>query len=136
MKIKQYAAALAIGVAATTTMSVATIATTTTSASAAFDGCDLGVKLDELKAWDSEGRYNIIVWKDSAYGSADLKGVVEQGTTKEKTCEFISNQDDYHWAIFEEGTFTRTGDGGYRNWAFHGVFERPDDTTVHFSKRF
>lgn len=26
--------------------------------------------------------------------------------------------------MFRDGEFTHQGDGGYRNWAFYGVFER------------
>lgn len=36
--------------------------------------------------------------------------------------------------IFESGTFVNEGDGGYINWAFFGVYDRPDNGgTVHFS---
>lgn len=133
MKIKQYAAALAVATLAGTG---ATIATTAAPASAAWDSCDLGVKLAELQNYDAEGKYNIIVWKDSAYESADLKGVKEQGNISESECSYVPDTVNYHWAIFEEGTFTRKGDGGYRNWAFTGVWDRPDDTHVTFHKRF
>jgi hypothetical protein len=136
MKIKKYAVSLGAGAVAVSGLSAATLATTAAPANAAWDSCDLSVKVNELKAWDAEGRYNVIVFKNSAYGSADLKGVVEQGSTNAKACAEVIGHDDYHWVVFEEGTFTRAGDGGYRNWAFFGTFDRPDDSTVNFSKRF
>jgi hypothetical protein len=109
---------------------------TTVQPAAAFDACDLSTKVNELKAWDVNNEYNIMVWKGSAYESANLEGVVHTGSEKKKPCaEFTNDLDPYHWAIFESGEFVRSGDGGYRNWAFHGVFDREGDDKVVFHKK-
>jgi hypothetical protein len=108
----------------------------TSAPAQAFDPCDLSSKVNELKAWDAEDHYNIIVWKDSAYGGAQLNGVKDEGSFSASECSYVPDTVNYHWAIFEDGTFDRVGDGGYRNWAFYGSFDRPDDTHVDFHKRF
>jgi hypothetical protein len=125
---------LAAGVA--TTAMAGGMVLATGGAAQAFDSCDLSSKVNELEAWDAEDHYNIIVWKDSAFGSADLHGVKDQGSFSASECATVPETVNYHWVIFEEGTFDRVGDGGYRNWAFSGVFDRPDDNHVDFHKRF
>lgn len=108
----------------------------TVQPAAAFDACDLSTKVNELKAWDNNNEYNVMVWKDSAYESADLKGVELVGSEKKKPCaEFTNDLDTYHWAVFKSGEFVRKGDGGYRNWAFYGVFDREGDNKVVFHEK-
>lgn len=99
-----------------------------------WDSCDLRVKLDELKQWDTNDEYNIIVWKDDVYESADLNGVEFENSANFKECDGYGMY-DYHWVVFKSGEFTRKGDGGYRNWAFYGNFDRPDDNSVVFNER-
>ncbi|MUL43233.1 hypothetical protein FZ103_19025 [Streptomonospora sp. PA3] len=95
-------------------------------ATADFDACDLRVKLRELRGWDANDQYNIIVWKESARASSSFDGIVAQGHTTADECDgFFGNDIDFFWVVFSGGgEFTRQGDGGYRNWAFYGVFER------------
>jgi hypothetical protein len=135
MKLTKRIATTAAGAVAATGLAAGAVVATGTPAQA-FDPCDLSSKVNELEAWDAEDHYNIIVWKGSAYGDAQLKGVKDQGSFSASECSYVPETVDYHWAIFEEGTFDRVGDGGYRNWAFSGVFDRPDDTHVDFHKRF
>ncbi|MGJ9412882.1 hypothetical protein ACHAAC_09250 [Aeromicrobium sp. CF4.19] len=125
---------LAVGalgaVAATTAVTAVTL-----QPAAAFDECDLSTKVDELKGWDTNNDYNIIVWKGSAIESSNLEGVVVSDSERKTPCEFTNNQADYHWAIFESGEFVRKGDGGYRNWAFYGAFDREGDNKVVFHSK-
>jgi len=126
---------LAVCAAAVVAMTGAVTVSAAQPAAADFDACDLRVKLAELNAWDAEDQYNIIVWKDSAKESAHFNGVVEQGHTVAGECDNVVGEDaDFFWAIFEDGEFTRKGDGGYRNWAFRGHFER-DGNHVQFLSR-
>ena len=107
-----------------------------TASAEQWDSCDLRVKLDELKKWDAEDQYNIIVWKDDNYESANLDGVVLEDTTTKGECEaHLGEEDEYHWAVFESGEFTRKNDGGFRNWSFYGNYERPSDEHVVFEPR-
>jgi hypothetical protein len=135
MRIKQRIAAYAAAGIATAGLGTGAMLATATPAQA-FDSCDLSSKVNELESWDAEDHYNIIVWKDSAFGSADLHGVKDQGSFSASECATVPETVNYHWVIFEDGTFDRVGDGGYRNWAFSGVFDRPNDTHVDFHKRF
>ncbi|QBI54068.1 hypothetical protein [Streptomonospora litoralis] len=102
----------------------------------AFDACDLRVKLRELRGWDANDRYNIMVWKESARASSHFDGIVSQGHTTADECDgFFGNDIDFFWVVFSGGgAFTRQGDGGYRNWAFYGVWER-NGKHVEFSPR-
>ncbi|MFI0710689.1 stress protein [Streptomyces inhibens] len=76
--------------------------------------------LMESAFYASGQRYNVMVHNLSqgyeehlngvqAYGSATYDGVV------------------YGIWVFEDGEFTNKGDGGYINWAFKGLWERPDN---------
>lgn len=116
---------------------VALTAGTLTSAqpaSAAWDSCDLRVKVNELRGWDVHDKYNIIVWKATAKESIDLNGVVLSGNKEYTACDFGEGR-FYHWAVFKSGDFVRKGDGGYRNWAFYGHWKRPTDKHVVFLPR-
>jgi hypothetical protein len=39
---------------------------------------------------------------------------------------------DMRVLVFDSGSVTNTGDGGYINWAFQGWWDRPSDNTVNF----
>jgi hypothetical protein len=107
----------------------------TASAEEAFNSCDLSVKAAELAAMDRTGRYNIVVWKDGARRSASFNGIITEGDIRKRGCNGSEGDFTYHWVVFHDGDFTRQGDGGYRNWAFSGRFER-NDTQVRFLARF
>ncbi len=128
-KFRTVAAGLTAVAASTVVLSA-----TAQPAAAAWDSCDLSAKVNELRSWDTNDEYNILVWKESAQEHIDLKGVVLTDSAREKPCAFTNDIDDYHWAVFESGEFTRKGDGGYRNWAFYGTFDRVDDNRVVFTE--
>ncbi|MET8981196.1 hypothetical protein ABZX85_36935 [Streptomyces sp. NPDC004539] len=133
MRIRQRAAAY--GVALATLSGALTFMTPQTAMAADISVCDLGKKVRELRAWDANHKYNIVVWKESARKSSRFKGVVVQGHTRAVPCkDFSGNKSNYFWAVFREGEFTRKGDGGYRNWAFSGKFTR-NDKYVKFHRR-
>ncbi|MET7878933.1 hypothetical protein ABZS52_18620 [Micromonospora profundi] len=112
------------------------LAGTSQPAAAAWKSCNLGAKVDELRGWDANGKYNIIVWKDSAYERANFEGVVLSGIEYAEACDDYSGSLSlYRWAVFKSGTFVRKGDGGYRNWAFFGRWTRPTDEKVVFKVR-
>ncbi|MBM6402839.1 hypothetical protein JQN72_01085 [Phycicoccus sp. CSK15P-2] len=129
--IRRIAAAAAAAATATTITAVGM----QPAAASDFDTCDLSTKVDELRAWDTNDEYNIIVWKDSSFGSADLHGVAASGSEGKIACGFTNEVGHYHWAVFDYGEFWRDGDGGYRNWAFYGSWDRPEDTHVIFHDR-
>lgn len=116
-------------------LSAGAIAITSGSAVAdQWDPCDLSVKVNELKEWDQNGEYNIMVWKAGAYDSANFKGVVINDGEEHDACGNVGERSEYHWVVFKSGEFTRKGDGGYRNWAFYGTWDRPSDTHVIFKE--
>ncbi|QBI54069.1 hypothetical protein [Streptomonospora litoralis] len=127
---KKAAAVLALAGAATAGAPAAA------QASDYLDPCDLRTKIDELQGWGSDTSKNIIVYKATARESSHFEGVVSRGTTQAKPCEnFWPSEHDYHWVVFSgDGEFVRKGDGGYRNWAFFGVFTR-DGNVVDFHAR-
>ncbi|GGK81802.1 hypothetical protein GCM10012284_14830 [Mangrovihabitans endophyticus] len=105
-------------------------------ASAAWKSCDLRVKVNQLRGYDANGKFNILVWKGSAEKSIHLKGVTLNATVQRKACDQpASGMKYYHWAMFKSGDFVRKGDGGYRNWAFFGNWKRPTDKHVIFKPR-
>ncbi|MDT0304948.1 hypothetical protein [Streptomonospora wellingtoniae] len=139
MRIAKLAASFAAAVMAVTgaaTVAAPRPAAAEPATTMAFDACDLRVKLRELRGWDANDQYNIIVWKESARASSHFDGIVSQGHTTAQECDaVIGNDVDFFWVVFSGGgEFTRQGDGGYRNWAFYGVWER-DDTHVRFLPR-
>jgi hypothetical protein len=81
-----------------------------TAAAMGINSCDLSNKLDELRAWDTNDKYNMIVWKASASASNDFQGVISSG------------EDEDVQVLLEDL---------HRNWAFYGSFTR-DGETVHF----
>lgn len=102
--------------------------------------CDLGQTVDELTKYGDAKQNNVIVFMESARDSAHFEGVVKQGSAKAWGCNEVgdpwNNKRTYHWVVFQgKGTFVRKGDGGYRNWAFFGVFDRVSDKKVVFHAR-
>ncbi len=126
MKVRQKLAVR--GLALLSLTAVLALAAPQAAFAAGVDSCDLGKKVDELRGWDTNGRYNIMVWKESARQSGHFNGVDVQGHALELECgNVVGTRSNYFWAMFRDGEFTRQGDGGYRNWAFYGVFERNDN---------
>jgi len=41
----------------------------------------------------------------------------------------------YEINVFDEGTFTLHGDGGYLNWAYSGCIKSRDGNYIEFCKR-
>ncbi|GAA2780518.1 hypothetical protein [Crossiella cryophila] len=134
MKITHRLAALAAVVAAGTATLTMTLPSAAEAAAAGFPTCDLSEKVKELQRWDTNNQYNIIVWKESARASSDLRGVAAQDFANSHECKNTVKHSNYFWAAFREGTFVHQGDGGYRNWAFVGNFQR-DGETVRFFPR-
>ncbi|MEU3990685.1 stress protein [Streptomyces platensis] len=66
------------------------------------------------------GKYNVMVHNLSQGYEDHFNGVQSFGTA---TYDGVV----YGIWVFEDGEFTNKGDGGYINWAFRGVFERPDN---------
>ena len=50
-----------------------------------------------------------------------------------KLLGFIDLTQGYEIWVFDSGTFSLAGDGGYENWAFGGCFTRAD-TEVNFTQ--
>jgi hypothetical protein len=124
MKIRQKVAACSAALLAL--VGTLTLATPQAAFAAGIDGCDLSKKVDELRGWDANGNYNIIVWKESAREHSRFNGILHQGHTTARECSYVPDTVNYFWVIFRDGEFTRKGDGGYRNWAFFGRFDRND----------
>ncbi|WP_264935687.1 stress protein [Streptomyces sp. A012304] len=76
--------------------------------------------------YKADQRYNVVVMNDSVRHSWDLKGVAFHGLVQ-------GHYGTYRVMVFESGTFTNHGDGGYINWAYRGWFTR-DGMTLHFRK--
>ena len=68
----------------------------------------------------AKGRYNVMVFNLSQAHSMDSKFI--RSTKIYRSASYGSVI--YGSWIFEEGTFTNEGDGGYINWAFIGRFDR------------
>ncbi|MGO1054877.1 hypothetical protein [Crossiella sp. CA198] len=97
--------------------------------------CDLSKKIDELQGWGADRSNNIIVYKDSARANSWFEGVVSQGQKQAMACNEHWAPSTFHWVVFKgRGYFEHKGDGGYRNWAFYGVFDR-DGEKVNFHAR-
>jgi hypothetical protein len=105
------------------------------SASDYLNPCDLRTKIDELQGFGSDKSKNIMVFKESARQSSLFGQPVSSGTIEAKPCGEPWGRSKYYWVVFTgEGEFVRKGDGGYRNWAFFGVFTR-NDNVVKFHRR-
>ncbi|GAA2841245.1 hypothetical protein [Crossiella cryophila] len=98
--------------------------------------CNLSEKIDELQGFGSDKSKNIVVYKATAWGGGHFNDIVTQGTAKAVPCaNAFPRNHDYHWVVFKgDGEFTRKGDGGFRNWAFYGSFDR-NDNVVKFHRR-
>jgi hypothetical protein len=71
-----------------------------------------------------EGK-NVMVIKADQY-EGNLQGVQLDAIYK------YPGLPDMRVLVFDSGTVTNTGDGGYINWAFQGWFDRTSDSTVEF----
>jgi len=64
---------------------------------------------------------------------------VNEGFIEAKPCAESAKKTRYYYVAFKgSGFFVRKGDGGYRNWAFYGVFTRgqgTDSNRVTFQAR-
>ncbi|TDD63232.1 hypothetical protein E1263_00980 [Kribbella antibiotica] len=98
-----------------------------------FNSCDLSQKANELAGWDDQGKYNVVVWKENHRYSSVFHGVVAEGETADYDCNGRSFG-KYFWKVFRSGEFTRQGDGGYRNWAFYGVWTRTGNTVTFHNR--
>ncbi|MER6401320.1 hypothetical protein ABT263_35565 [Kitasatospora sp. NPDC001603] len=126
-----FAALATLGVALPQAASAAPVSSDEVVSIASLNACDLRSKIDEIKAWDTNGQYNIMVWKESAQGSVHLNGVVYQDHIRARECGKAFPQDvNYFWAAFHDGEFVLRGDGGFRNWAFHGNWERNGNRVI------
>ncbi|MFE3068922.1 stress protein [Streptomyces sp. NPDC059247] len=67
--------------------------------------------------YDAGQRYNIMVINNANSISTNLHGVQFDARIK-------SDYGTYRVIVFESGTFTNHGDGGWINWAFKGWFDR------------
>ncbi|MEU6332811.1 stress protein [Streptomyces sp. NPDC047049] len=76
--------------------------------------------LMETAFYESGQHYNVMVHNLSQPYEDKLNGVKQYGSA---TYDGVT----YGIWIFEDGEFTNQGDGGYINWAFRGVWERPDN---------
>lgn len=68
---------------------------------------------------------NVLVMKADHPYTADLQGVGMDAVYH------IDGYPDFRVVVFDSGTVTNNGDGGYINWAFQGWFDR-QDMTVSF----
>ncbi|EWM16631.1 hypothetical protein [Kutzneria sp. 744] len=126
------AAAIAAAVAFTTALPVSAGAS-----ALELNTCDLSGKAKEMQTWDAAGKYNIIVWKESAAATYDLHGEIQEasGTAVYTECKsVIAKSSRYRWATFEDGTFVHQGDGGFRNYAYIGNFTKNGET-ITFHRR-
>ncbi|HEV7980342.1 hypothetical protein [Amycolatopsis sp.] len=125
MKVRQKIAAYATALLALT--GALTLAAPQAASAAGIDSCDLSKKVNELRGWDTNGKYNIVVWQESARQHSRFNGIVIQGHATARQCAAVVPETvHYFWVVFRDGEFTRKGDGGYRNWAFFGRWNRND----------
>jgi hypothetical protein len=90
------------------------------------DACHLDKKVSEIHGWDVNDKYNLMVYRDRARKDSHFNGVVAEGDLRAKPCsEPFAQETTFHYVAFKgSGYFVRKGDGGYRNWAFYGVWTR------------
>lgn len=101
------------------------------------DPCDLSKTVAQLRDYGDDTSKNVIVYNKGVEDTSRFEGVVEEGVvTKESGCEepdAPTNRKDFRYVVFSgSGEFERDGDGGYRNWAFAGDFDRVSDEKVEF----
>lgn len=65
---------------------------------------------------------NVLVMKADHPYDADLQGV------QLDAIYHLDGYPDFRVVVFDSGTVTNNGDGGYINWAFQGWYERTDMT--------
>ncbi|AXG79406.1 stress protein [Streptomyces paludis] len=82
--------------------------------------------LREGAFYDAGQKYNVMIINSSNKYSFSLGGLVYDA-------EGSGIHGKYRILVFESGTFTNKGDGGYINWAFRGWFER-NGMTVNFRR--
>ncbi|MET8091240.1 hypothetical protein [Micromonospora sp. NPDC005220] len=119
-------------------VATATVAVGATPANAVtIHECHLNHTVDELTRFGDVTKNNVIVYAGSAEDSSHFEGVVRRGHEIYPAChEGEDSSKTFYWVVFRgKGTFVRKGDGGYRNWAFFGVFDRVSDKKVVFHAR-
>ncbi len=82
--------------------------------------------LMESSFYASGQKYNVMVFNLSQEYEDHLNGVQFYGSA-------VYDGITYGIWVFEDGTFTNKGDGGWINWAFRGWFDR-DGSTVAFHR--
>ncbi|MET7878934.1 hypothetical protein ABZS52_18625 [Micromonospora profundi] len=135
--MRPISSALAVAVVATAAV---TVAASPAQAGPTISPCRLDRTVAELTSYGDVKKYNVIVYVGSAEQSSHFEKVVQRGSQMEYGCneweEPFNNMRTYHWVVFSgKGNFVRKGDGGYRNWAFFGVFDRVSDKKVVFHAR-
>ncbi|MFC8171308.1 hypothetical protein ACFUJ0_24765 [Streptomyces sp. NPDC057242] len=73
--------------------------------------------LMEGSFYDAGQRYNVMVINDANRYSMNLQGIRSDVKVK-------SDYGTYRVVVFESGSFTNHGDGGWINWGFKGWFDR------------
>jgi hypothetical protein len=83
----------------------------------------------EQATYAARGKYNVMVFNMSQPYNRNIRGVK---FFKQANYQGVP----YGIWIFEDGTFTNKGDGGFINWAFNGRFQRSGNQghTVTFQK--
>ncbi|MFP7232543.1 stress response protein YvgO [Bacillus subtilis] len=82
--------------------------------------------LMESSFYASGQKYNVMVFNLSQEYEDHLNGVQFYGSA-------VYDGITYGIWVFEDGSFTNKGDGGWINWAFRGWFDR-DGSTVNFHR--
>ncbi|MBM6402837.1 hypothetical protein JQN72_01075 [Phycicoccus sp. CSK15P-2] len=95
------------------------------------NNCDLRVTVDEIKD-SGYADDNIIVFREDRMSSFRFGAVERSGRIVAHGCQENDNRVYLWYAFSGDGEFVRKGDGGYRNWAFYGLWDRPEDNRVVF----
>ncbi|MGJ9412881.1 hypothetical protein ACHAAC_09245 [Aeromicrobium sp. CF4.19] len=126
--------ALAAAGAATAAVTVATGPAAQAGEPRFVDACDLSKTVTEIQDYGANDS-NIVVYRADHAEKAEFDGIVAEGEIQEYGCDEVTivGKRTFKWVEFTgEGEFVRKGDGGYRNWAFAGVFDRNDNhVTFH-----
>ncbi|MBM6402838.1 hypothetical protein JQN72_01080 [Phycicoccus sp. CSK15P-2] len=94
------------------------------------DPCDLSKTVEQIQDYGDKTDSNVIVWMSEREESSHFEDVARSGEFQDQGCNDIYTH-TYKWVVFDgAGEFVRSGDGGYRNWAFYGVFDRDDNRVV------
>jgi hypothetical protein len=90
------------------------------------DACHLDRKVAEIRGWDVNNKLNIMIYRDRARRDSHFTDVKAEGDLTARPCsEPFAQETKFHYVAFKgSGYFVRKGDGGYRNWAFYGVYTR------------